>query len=94
VPDSALLDSGRRQLVFVETAPGRFEPREVEVAWRGDGKAQLAPGPVSPGDAVVVGANFLLDSESRLRAAMAAMAARTAGATTTSTSAAVEGAKP
>jgi len=73
VADSAVLDSGRRQIVFVETGAGRFEPRVVQVLWRGDGRAQLAEGGVSPGERVAVKANFLLDSESRLRGAMAAL---------------------
>jgi RND family efflux transporter MFP subunit len=78
VPDSAVIDSGVRQVVFVETVPGRFEPRPVEVLWRGDGKARLADGPVAAGERVVVKANFLLDSESRLRAAVAAVAGKPA----------------
>ena len=73
VPDSAILDSGVRQLVFVETAPGRFAPREVEVELRADGKALVSEGLVA-GERVAVKANFLLDSESRLRAAIASMA--------------------
>ena len=74
IDDSAVIDTGTRQVVFVEREPGRFEPREVRVVGRGDGRAQLAPGPVAAGERVVVKANFLLDSESRLRAALAAMA--------------------
>jgi|CXWL01.1.fsa_nt_gi RND family efflux transporter MFP subunit len=66
VPDSAVLDSGSRQLAYVETAPGHFEPRQVSVRWRGDGKALLADG-VRAGEKVAVRANFLLDGESRLR---------------------------
>ncbi|MCM2316876.1 MAG: efflux RND transporter periplasmic adaptor subunit, partial [Thermoanaerobaculia bacterium] len=73
VADSAVLDSGLRQIVFVETGPGSFEPRVVRVLWRGDGRAQLAEGGVAPGERVAVKANFLLDSESRLRGAMAAL---------------------
>lgn len=73
VPDSAVLDTGLRQIVFVETAPGRFEPRLVSVLWRGEGRAQLAPGGVAEGERVAVKANFLLDSESRLRSALAAL---------------------
>jgi multidrug efflux pump subunit AcrA (membrane-fusion protein) len=73
VPDSAVLDSGTRAVVFVETAEGRFEPREVEVLARFGGAVRLAPGVVTEGERVVVRANFLLDSESRLRAALAGM---------------------
>ena len=66
VPDSAVIDSGTRQVVFVEAGPGHFEPRDVQVALRADGKAVLSAG-VHPGERVAVAANFLLDSESRLR---------------------------
>ncbi len=68
VPDSAVIDSGTRQIVFVETSPGHFDPREVQVGARADGKAVLRTG-VAAGERVVTAANFLLDSESRLRGA-------------------------
>jgi multidrug efflux pump subunit AcrA (membrane-fusion protein) len=68
VPDSAVIDSGTRQVVFVEAGPGHFEPREVKVGPRADGKAVLRAG-VQAGERVAVAANFLLDSESRLRGA-------------------------
>lgn len=68
VPDNAVLDTGQRQLVFVETSPGTFIPREVRVGFRGDGRALLLDG-VRGGEPVAVQANFLLDSESRIRAA-------------------------
>lgn len=70
VPDDAILDTGARRIVFVETAPGTFVPREVAVGIRGDGRAQILSG-VAEGEAVVVRANFLLDSESRIRAVLA-----------------------
>jgi RND family efflux transporter MFP subunit len=66
VPDSAVIDSGTRQVVFVESAPGHFEPRQVTVGLRADGKAVLTGG-IAAGEHVAVAANFLLDSESRLR---------------------------
>lgn len=69
VPDSALIDTGERQIVFVGRGDGAFEPREVRVGARSEGKAQLLAG-VAEGEQVVVRANFLLDSESRLRAAI------------------------
>ena len=78
IPDSALMDSGTRKLVFVETAPGTFIPREVAVGVRGEGKVQVTSG-VTEGERVVVKANFLLDSESRLRAAIEAQAEEQAG---------------
>jgi RND family efflux transporter MFP subunit len=70
IPDDAILDSGARRIVFVETEPGTFEPREVAVGVRSGGRAQILSG-VEVGERVVVRANFLLDSESRLRAAIA-----------------------
>jgi RND family efflux transporter MFP subunit len=70
VPDSAVIDTGERQVVFVATAPGRFEPRLVKVGARSLGRAQVLSG-LSAGDQVVIRANFLLDSESRLRAVIA-----------------------
>ena len=45
----------------------------MKVLWRGDGEARLAPGAVTAGERVAVRANFLLDSESRLRAALEAL---------------------
>ncbi len=70
IPDDAILDTGTRRIVFVETEPGTFTPREVAVGIRGDGRAQVLSG-VAEGEAVVVRANFLLDSESRIRAVLA-----------------------
>ncbi len=72
IPDSALIDTGLRQIVFVDLGGGSLEPREVKVGVRGDGKAQILSG-VKEGERVAVRANFLLDSESRLRAAIAGM---------------------
>ena len=61
------------------TGDGRYEPRQVTVGLRSDGQAQILSG-VKAGEAVVDRANFLLDSESRLRAATrAAPAAEGAG---------------
>ena len=71
IPESAVLDTGVRKVAFVETSPGRFEPREVRTGVRGDGNVQILSG-VQEGEQVVVKANFLLDSESRLRSALGA----------------------
>jgi multidrug efflux pump subunit AcrA (membrane-fusion protein) len=70
VPDSAVIDSGTRQLVFVEASAGHFEPREVRVGTRADGRVVLTDG-LRAGERVAIAANFLLDSESRLRGAAA-----------------------
>jgi Cu(I)/Ag(I) efflux system membrane fusion protein len=72
IPDSAVIDTGERQIVFVSLGGGRFEPREVTLGVRSSGKAQVLSG-VAAGDQVVTRANFLLDSESQLRAAVAGM---------------------
>ena len=69
VPDSAVLDTGARKIVFVEEKPGTFVPREVKVGVRSGGKVQVLSG-VSAGESVAAQGNFLLDSESRLRAAI------------------------
>ncbi|CAI8842262.1 efflux RND transporter periplasmic adaptor subunit [Methylococcus capsulatus] len=69
VPDSAVLDSGTRQLVLVRLGEGRFEPRPVETGQRVEGYTEIRRG-LSEGEEVVVRANFLIDSESNLRAAI------------------------
>jgi Cu(I)/Ag(I) efflux system membrane fusion protein len=71
IPDSAVIDTGVRQVVFVETANG-FEPRRVRIGTRAEGQALVLAG-VQAGERVAVRANFLLDSESRLRAAVEGM---------------------
>jgi Cu(I)/Ag(I) efflux system membrane fusion protein len=69
VPNSAVLDSGARQVVLIARGEGRFEPRQVHLGTRGDDWVQVLDG-VKPGEMVVVGANFLIDAESNLRAAL------------------------
>lgn len=71
IPEDAVLDSGVRQVVFVATGEGVFEPREVTLGLRSDGQVQVLAG-VAESEQVVVRANFLLDSESRLRSAIGA----------------------
>jgi Cu(I)/Ag(I) efflux system membrane fusion protein len=69
VPDAAVMDTGTRRLVFVEQMPGFFVPREVELGASRDGTSLVKRG-LSPGERVAVQGTFLLDSESRLRAAL------------------------
>ena len=69
VPSEAVLDSGTRQLLFVDKGEGLLEPREVKVGAKGDGLWEILSG-VSEGEPVVVNGNFLVDSESRLKAAL------------------------
>jgi Cu(I)/Ag(I) efflux system membrane fusion protein len=69
VPDEALLDSGVRQLVFIDKGQGTFEPRDVKVGTRADGYVEILSG-LSAGERVVTSANFLIDSESQLKTAV------------------------
>ena len=69
IPESAVMDTGRRQAVFVDKGEGRFEPREVKLGHRGDGYVEVREG-VREGEPVVVSANFLIDAESNLKAAL------------------------
>jgi Cu(I)/Ag(I) efflux system membrane fusion protein len=69
VPESAVLDSGIRQAVLVDKGEGRFEPREVKLGRHGGGFVEVTHG-VSEGEAVVTSANFLIDAESNLKAAL------------------------
>jgi membrane fusion protein, copper/silver efflux system len=74
VPENAIIESGARQIVLLDKGEGRFEPREVKTGVRGDGYAEIREG-VSEGDKVVVSANFLIDAESNLKAALQSLAA-------------------
>jgi Cu(I)/Ag(I) efflux system membrane fusion protein len=69
VPEGAVLDSGTRQAVLVDKGDGRFEPREVKLGRRGGGYVEITDG-VADGEAVVTSANFLIDAESNLNAAL------------------------
>jgi Cu(I)/Ag(I) efflux system membrane fusion protein len=69
IPAEALVETGDAQYVFVAAQAGRLEPRPVAVGTRADGWVQVLSG-VSEGEAVVTTANFLVDSESKLRAAL------------------------
>ena len=72
VPASAVLHGGTRQTVLVELAEGRFEPREVKLGVQGNDYVEVLEG-VGEGEKVVVTANFLIDSESNLKAAFSGM---------------------
>jgi RND family efflux transporter MFP subunit len=69
VPGSAVIDSGKRQIVLVQAKEGRFEPREVKLGARSDDYVEVLEG-VKDGELVVVAANFLIDAESNLKAAV------------------------
>ena len=72
-PASAIIDSGTRQVVLIAKGEGRFEPREVKLGRRGDGYTEIKEG-LSVGEEVVTSANFLIDAESNLKAALQAFA--------------------
>jgi Cu(I)/Ag(I) efflux system membrane fusion protein len=69
VPKSAVLDDGIRQWVLVGLGEGRFQPREIKLGMRTDNYAEVVDG-LTAGEIVVVKANFLIDAESNLRAAL------------------------
>jgi Cu(I)/Ag(I) efflux system membrane fusion protein len=69
VPESAVMDTGSRQAVFVDKGRGRFEPRDVKLGHRGGGYVEVREG-IADGEPVVVSANFLIDAESNLKAAL------------------------
>jgi Cu(I)/Ag(I) efflux system membrane fusion protein len=74
VEDSAVLDSGNRQIVLIDLGQGRYQPRDVKLGTHAGGYYQVLAG-LKPGESVVTGANFLIDAESNLRAALQNFAA-------------------
>ena len=74
VPADALIESGNRTVVIVDKGDGRFEPRDVKLGMRGDGFVEIKSG-IAAGENVVVAANFLIDAESNLQAALKAFTA-------------------
>jgi Cu(I)/Ag(I) efflux system membrane fusion protein len=75
IPADAVIDSGTAHVVFVAAGEGKFQPREVELG-DSDGRTVEVISGVSEGERVVTRANFLVDSESRLRASLAEMASK------------------
>ncbi|MGE0605060.1 MAG: efflux RND transporter periplasmic adaptor subunit [Xanthobacteraceae bacterium] len=73
IPETAVIDSGRRRVAFVTRGEGLFEPRELEIGARGDGFVEIRKG-VDEGEDVVVRGTFLVDAESNLKAALAGFA--------------------
>jgi membrane fusion protein, copper/silver efflux system len=78
VPEGAVIDTGDRQVVIFDLGEGRFRPEPVTLGRRGGGMIEIASG-VAAGDRVVSTATFLIDAESNLNAALAALAAPEAG---------------
>ncbi|MBK8871786.1 MAG: efflux RND transporter periplasmic adaptor subunit [Elusimicrobia bacterium] len=69
LPEEALIDTGTRQFVFVQKSPGKFEPRPVKVGRKTEEYYEILSG-LKEGEEVVTSGNFLIDSESRLKAAL------------------------
>ncbi len=68
VPAEAIVDSGLRKTVFVERGNGYFEPRSVETGWRLSDQVEVTKG-LMVGERIVISGTFLIDSESRMKAA-------------------------
>ncbi|MGE5172789.1 MAG: efflux RND transporter periplasmic adaptor subunit, partial [Betaproteobacteria bacterium] len=66
IPREAVLESGLRQIVYVEKKPGVYEQRQVTLGLRGDDYVEVLKG-IKKGERVVTSGNFLIDSESQLR---------------------------
>jgi Cu(I)/Ag(I) efflux system membrane fusion protein len=90
VPDSAVIDSGKLQVVLIQRSEGLFEPREVKLGKRNDGYTEVLNGLVE-GDVVVVSANFLIDAESNLKAALSSFGGQTKATVTKSSKTSQEG---
>ena len=90
VPDSAIIDSGIRQVVLIQRSEGLFEPRELKLGRRSDGYTEVLNGLIE-GDVVVVSANFLIDAESNLKAALSSFGEQNKTSTTKSSSPSQEG---
>lgn len=75
VPASAIIDSGNRQVAIIQVGEGRFRPMEVRVGRRGAGYVEILDG-LEEGQQVVTRANFLIDAESNLQAALSGLMAQ------------------
>jgi Cu(I)/Ag(I) efflux system membrane fusion protein len=73
VPEGAIIDTGLRQMAIVDKGSGYFEPREVKVGSKVDDYYEVIKG-LKAGERIVTSANFLIDSESKLKEAMGGMA--------------------
>ena len=73
IPQEAVIDTGVRQVVFVSRGKGKFEPREIKLGVEVNGHQYQVLKGLSEGEEVVISAQFMLDSESRLREAVQKM---------------------
>lgn len=78
IPNSAVIDSGSKQVAIVQLGEGRFEPRILKLGQRGADFVQVLDG-VREGEVVVTAAQFLIDAESNLKAALGGMQKADAG---------------
>lgn len=69
IPKEAVFDTGTRKIIFVESAAGKYLPREISVGSMSDQDYEITRG-LNEGEKVVVSGNFLMDSESRLKAGL------------------------
>ena len=74
IPASAIIDSGNRQVAIIQVSEGRFRPMEVRIGRRGAGYVEILEG-LRQGEQVVTRANFLIDAESNLQAALTGLTA-------------------
>jgi Cu(I)/Ag(I) efflux system membrane fusion protein len=72
VPEGAIIDTGVRQMAIIDKGDGYFEPREVKIGGKVDDDYEVIKG-LKAGDRVVTSANFLIDSESKLKEALGGM---------------------
>ncbi|MDP2643602.1 MAG: efflux RND transporter periplasmic adaptor subunit [Desulfobacterales bacterium] len=72
IPEDAIIDTGRRQVVFIDKGSGVFEAREVKIGVKAEEHYEVITG-VRPGERVVTSANFLIDSESKFKEAIEKM---------------------
>jgi Cu(I)/Ag(I) efflux system membrane fusion protein len=68
VPADAIVDTGLRKTLFVDRGNGFFEPRQIETGWRIGDQVEITKG-LMPGERIVLSGTFLMDSESRMKAA-------------------------
>jgi Cu(I)/Ag(I) efflux system membrane fusion protein len=66
IPEDAVIDTGTRQIVYVDKGEGYFEPREVMLGLKADGMVEVLKG-LKAGEKIASAANFLIDSEAKLR---------------------------
>jgi len=66
IPDSAVIDTGKGQVVYVDRGNGTFEPREIQTGLKADGAVEVLRG-LKAGEKVASSANFLIDSEAQLK---------------------------